>query len=131
LAWLAVASLAIGCTTSVPQILIPFAAQLSPPKERGRSVGTVMMGLLLGILLSRTLAGFVGQRYGWQTMYGIAAGSMVVLAAVLARFLPRHDVPSRLTYGELLRSVSRLVRTESILRQAMLNGALMFAAFSA
>lgn len=131
LTWLVIASFAIGLTTVVPQILIPFAAQLVPTKDRGRAVGTVMMGLLLGILLSRTVSGFVGGRYGWRAMYGIAAGMMVLLAVVLGPFLPSHEPPSKLSYPRLLRSVWELVRREPVLREAMINGALLFAGFSA
>jgi predicted MFS family arabinose efflux permease len=129
--WLAAASFLIGLTTVVPQILIPLAARLSPPRERGRAVGIVMMGLLLGILLSRTLSGFIGERFGWRVMYELAAALMVVLALVLASRLPGDDSPLRLNYAELLRSVAALVRGESVLREAMLNGALLFGAFSA
>jgi predicted MFS family arabinose efflux permease len=131
LSWLAIASFAIGFTTVTPQILIPMAAHLSPVNERGKSVGIVMMGLLLGILLSRTLSGFVGDWLGWRAMYWAAAAMMVGLAAVLGPLLPAHDAPSQLKYGELLRSVIELVRTEPILRQSMLNGAMLFGAFSA
>jgi predicted MFS family arabinose efflux permease len=131
LPWLALASFAIGFTTVTPQILIPMAAHLSPVNERGKSVGTVMMGLLLGILLSRTVSGFIGDWFGWRIMYGAAAVMMVALAAVLGPLLPAHDAPSKLTYRELLRSVIGLVRKETTLRQSMLNGALLFGAFSA
>jgi predicted MFS family arabinose efflux permease len=131
LSWLVIASFAIGLTTVVPQILIPFAAQLVPAKDRGRAVGTVMMGLLLGILLSRTVSGFVCGRYGWRVMYWIPSGLMVLLAAVLGPFLPGHEPPSKLSYPRLLRSVWGLARRESVLREAMVNGALLFGSFSA
>ena len=57
IAWLAIASLIIGITTIVPQIAVPFAAVLAPPVVRGKVVGTVMSGLLIGILLSRVTSG--------------------------------------------------------------------------
>src|SRR3954469_13519775 len=79
-AWLAVASLAVGVTTVTPQLLVPFAAHLAAPAERGRVVGTVMSGLLIGILAARTVSGLVGDVLGWRAMYVIAAGLMVVLA---------------------------------------------------
>jgi predicted MFS family arabinose efflux permease len=131
LPWLLAASLAVGVTTVVPQILLPLAAQLSPPARRGRAVGTVMMGLLLGILLSRTASGLIADRFGWRTVYWAAAGTMVLLAAVLGPLLPAHDVHEDLSYGRLLRSVWEQARQYATLRQAMLNGALLFAAFSA
>ena len=128
---LAIASLAIGIATVVPQVLIPLAARLAPPGQRGRAVGVVMMGLLLGILLSRTLSGFVGDRLGWRAMYWIAAGMMLFLALALAPFIPAHERPPSLSYLQLLRSVWETVRREKVLRQAMLSGALIFACFSA
>jgi predicted MFS family arabinose efflux permease len=131
LTWLAAASLAVGVSTVVPQVLLPFAAQLSRPDRRGRAVGTVMMGVLLGILLSRTASGLIADRFGWRAVYWTAAGGMVLLALVLRPLLPSHEVHASLTYGALLRSVAEQVRLHATLRQAMLNGALLFAAFSA
>jgi predicted MFS family arabinose efflux permease len=129
---LAAASLAIGVTTCVPQVLLPFAAQITPAPHRGRAIGTVMMGLLLGILLSRTLSGFVGEHFGWRAVYWMGAGLMVALSAAVGPLLPAHDPPAdHLPYGALLRSTFTFVRTEAVLQRAMLNGALIFAAFSA
>ena len=78
-AWLAAASLAVGVTTITPQLLVPFAAHLAEPAERGRVVGTVMSGLLIGILAARTVSGVVGGSLGWRTMYGIAAAVIILL----------------------------------------------------
>jgi predicted MFS family arabinose efflux permease len=128
---LAAASLAVGVTTVVPQVLLPLAAQLARPERRGKAVGTVMMGLLLGILLSRTVSGFVGERFGWRAMYWVASAIMILLALALGPLLPAHEVHADLTYAALLRSVVEQVRRLPVLRQAMLNGALIFAAFSA
>src|SRR5207253_9552673 len=77
LPWLLAASLVMGIATCVPQILVPFAAGLALPGRRGRAVGTVMSGLLFGILLSRTLSGFVGAAVGWRVMYLVAAVLMI------------------------------------------------------
>jgi predicted MFS family arabinose efflux permease len=130
-AWLVIANFAVGVSTVIPQVLLPFAAQLSRPERRGRAVGTVMMGLLLGILLSRTASGLIADRYGWRAVYWTAAGMMVVLAFVLRPLLPGHEVHEDLTYGRLLRSVVEQMKLYPALRQAMLNGALLFAGFSA
>lgn len=130
---LALASLAIGITTVVPQMLLPFAVHLSAPATRGKTVGTVMSGLLIGILLSRTVAGFIGDSLGWQAMFWIAAGMMLALAAVL-RFLLPESHPDReqdRSYGALLRSVVRLAREQPVLREAAVSGALVFGCFSA
>jgi predicted MFS family arabinose efflux permease len=63
----------------VPQLILPLAASLSAPEERGKVVGTIMSGLLVGILLSRTLSGFIGDTLGWRAMFWIASGLCLVL----------------------------------------------------
>ena len=131
LAWLAIASLAVGTFTVVPQVLIPYTAQLTPPAQRGRAIGIVMCGLLTGILLSRTAGGFVGERWGWRAMYWIAAGMMALLAAALGPLVPRHSLRDHMPYLRLLASVVRLVRDYPVLRHAAANGSLLFAAFCA
>lgn len=131
LAWLAGASFAIGITTVVPQVILPLAAQLAPPGQRGKVVGTVFAGLLVGILLSRTLSGTVAHHFGWRSVYWLGAGMMVALGVVLAAVLPRHELAEGISYRQLLRSVVALMKREPVLRQASLNGALLFAAFSA
>src|SRR5882724_7879482 len=98
LPWLLAASLAMGIATCVPQILVPLAANLAPPGERGRAVGTVMSGLLSGILLSRTLSGFLGAAWGWRAMYLVAAALMIALAIILRIELPRSEAHPQLRY---------------------------------
>ncbi|WP_375742925.1 MFS transporter [Corallococcus interemptor] len=128
---LVAASFAIGVTTVVPQMIIPFAAQLAAPSERGRVVGTVMSGLLIGILLSRTAAGFVGTHLGWRTMFFVAAGLMGVTGAVLRFTLPSQPPVASMPYPRLMRSLIHLARTEPVLRLHALLGGLTFGAFSA
>ncbi|MGE6757118.1 MFS transporter [Corallococcus interemptor] len=128
---LVAASFAIGVTTVVPQMIIPFAAQLAAPSERGRVVGTVMSGLLIGILLSRTAAGFVGTHLGWRTMFFAAAGLMVVTGVVLRFTLPAAPPVAAMPYPQLMRSLIHLARTEPVLRLHALLGGLTFGAFSA
>jgi predicted MFS family arabinose efflux permease len=127
--WLVVASLIIGITTIVPQITVPFAAVLAPPAVRGKVVGTVMSGLLIGILLARTVSGFVGAELGWRAMYWIASGVMLILAIVLFRVLPRSQPAVVLTYQQLMQSMLTLVR-EPVLQEASITGAAAFGAFS-
>lgn len=129
--WLIVAGFAVGFCSVVPQLLTPFAAQLAEPKERGSVVGIVMGGLLTGILLSRTIAGFVGAHLGWQAMYWIAAVLMVVLFFVLGRALPKGPPTFHGSYASLMRSMLELIRTQPVLRETSLVAALQFAAFSA
>src|SRR5919199_796322 len=106
LTWLVVASLVIGMTTIVAQLIIPFAAQLSLPQERGKVVGTVMSGLFIGILLARTVSGFIGARFGWQGMYWIAGGLMIVLACGASMLLPYCQPQIKMSYGRLMQSSS-------------------------
>jgi predicted MFS family arabinose efflux permease len=131
-AWLAAASLAVGVTTITPQLLVPFAAHLALSAERGHVVGTVMSGLLIGILAARTVSGVVGEYLGWRAMYAIAAAVMVALALALKGLLPKSQ-PERLgiSYLGLLRSIGGLLRDEPVLRQSCLFGAMGFGSFSA
>jgi predicted MFS family arabinose efflux permease len=112
------------------QILIPFAATLADDERRGQVVGTVMSGLLLGILLARTLAGFVASSGSWRTIYWVAAALMATLAVVLARALPQTRAQSDLRYWALLRSAVELFATEPLLRRRCQLGALGMATFS-
>ncbi len=127
---LAVASFVVGVTTVTPQIIVPFAASLAQPEQRGRVVGTVMSGLLIGILLARTVSGFVGAHLGWRAMYWIAAAMMVILAITLRVLLPKEKPRSSMNYAGLLRSLWGLFRTEPVVRETGIFGALAFAAFS-
>jgi len=129
--FLGVASFLLGATTVVPQIAVPLAAHLARPEERGRVVGTVMGGLLVGILLARTASGVLGAHFGWRAVYFIAAGVMVLLAAALRALLPRSRPAEPVRYPELIASLPALLREEPVLREAALLGGLGFAAFSA
>ena len=106
-AWLAAASFAVGLTTIAPQLLVPFAAHLAGPAERGRVVGTVMSGLLIGILAARTVGGLVGEHFGWRAMYAIAAAVMVALALALRGLLPRSEPEAS---GAVLRGLAAVDR---------------------
>jgi predicted MFS family arabinose efflux permease len=127
---LAGAIVVVGLTSVVAQVLVPMAASLAPAERRGEIVGSVMTGLMLGTMLSRTFAGLVAGAAGWRAVFGLAAVMMIVLAAVLARRLPRLAVASELSYGRLLRSVAELVRREPVLRHRAIYGALAFALFN-
>lgn len=128
---LSVAAFAVGFTSVVPQLIVPLAAQLAEPGERGKVIGTVMSGLLIGILLSRTLSGIIGGNFGWRVVYLIAAGLMILLAGLLSKFLPVSPAVSTLKYKDLFKSMFGLVKKYPVLVEASINGAMMFAAFSA
>lgn len=128
---LIISSFAVGFTSIIPQLIIPLAAQLSNPNERGKIIGTVMSGLLIGILVSRTISGLIGNYFGWRVVYIVAAIMMIILTLVLRKVIPVTNPVSEVKYFDLLKSLPKLIKEEPILREASLNGALMFAAFSA
>jgi predicted MFS family arabinose efflux permease len=126
-------SLLLGAISITPQLVVPYSAGLVPAEHRGRVVGTVMSGLLIGILLSRTLSGFLNSIFGWRAVYFISAGIVFALAILLFRVLPKQcpEEQRDLHYGQLLASLLHLIRTEPILRRHALIGAFGFASFSA
>lgn len=125
-----IGSLLVGVSTVVAQVIVPYASILAHPQERGRVVGMVMSGLLLGILLARTLSGLVAQALGWQSVYFIAATITLVLAGALAKFLPETKSRSDLSYQQLIKSMVKLMRTERQLQIRSLYGFLGFGMFS-
>jgi predicted MFS family arabinose efflux permease len=120
----------VGATSVVAQVLVAFAATLAGDDERGKVVGTVMSGLLLGILLARTAAGYVAEASSWRVVYLCAAVLMAALGVVLWRSLPRYRAHLDLTYPKVLASVLAIFRTEPVLRRRAMYGGLSFAAFS-
>jgi predicted MFS family arabinose efflux permease len=129
LAVLAGLHLLIGLCTCVPQLLVPLAADLAPAERRGRIIGTVMSGLLVGILLSRTFAGFVGEAAGWRAVFWAGAAMNAVVWLLLLTSLPVEAERPHLRYGALLRSCLTLVRRHPDLRLHAALGGLAFAAF--
>jgi predicted MFS family arabinose efflux permease len=130
LAVFAAAVLFVGVATFIAQVIVPMSSHLAADHERGKVVGTVMSGLLLGVLISRTVSGVIADLFGWRIVFACAAVAMLLLAAVLRRTLPRVEPTSDLPYGAALRSVLRLIRTEPVLRQRMVLGACAFGCFS-
>ncbi|WP_411681823.1 MFS transporter [Clostridium thailandense] len=126
-----ISSFAVGFTSIIPQLIIPLAAQLSNPTQRGQTIGTIMSGLLIGILLSRTVSGILGESFGWRTVYLVAAIMMLALMIILRKLIPLCKPVTDIKYTELLKSMIYLIKTEPVLREASINGALMFSAFSA
>jgi predicted MFS family arabinose efflux permease len=121
----------VGISSAVAQIIVPMSSSLAAEHERGRVVGTVMSGLLIGILSARTASGILAGLLGWRAVFVIAAGVMVVLAATLRWTLPKVPATESLPYRSLLRSVGRLVVQEPVLRQRMAVGAAVMGCFSA
>lgn len=125
------ASFAVGVTASAVQMLVPAAASLAPPQARGKVVGNVMSGLMLGILLSRPLASVVGGAFGWR---GFFAADAVLVAGATLLVVPRlPDIrPSGApSYARLIASMGRLVTAEPVLRRRALYQGLLMAGFNA
>ena len=125
-----VLSIFIGLTSVVVQVIVPVAANLAPEGRAGSVVGQVMMGLLLGILLARTISSFVAAAWGWQAIYLISAGIMLVLSFLVWRFVPKLRPSTGLRYPQIMRSMLSLVRHEGALRRRSVVQALMFGAFT-
>jgi predicted MFS family arabinose efflux permease len=119
-----------GLFSVVAQILVPLAATLASPEKRGKVVGTIMSGLLLGILLARTVAGLLASLGGWRTVYWVASVLMVIMALALWRGLPKVKQENHLNYPQLLASVFSLFTRDKLLRTRAVLGCLTFASFS-
>ncbi|WP_077049069.1 MFS transporter [Pseudomonas sp. KK4] len=125
------ASFGLGIVSCVPQQLVPFAAVMSKPSERGRNVGTVVSGIMVGILLGRTIAGVVGEAWGWRAVYGLEAAFMIPVWIAAAALLPKGVPSTNLSYPRLLASLWPLMRDNSAIRQSMFVQALLWACFNA
>lgn len=128
--WLLLSSLIVGLTSITPMLIVPLAAHLAKPAERGKVIGSVMSGLLIGILLSRVFSGIIGSMLGWQIVYRIAAGMMFFLILIFKLWLPKSVSDSSMSYKELLKSLVGLLKSQPILMEASLIGAMMFGTFS-
>ncbi len=119
-----------GLFSVVAQILVPLAATLATPDKRGKVVGTIMSGLLLGILLARTVAGLLANLGGWRTVFWVASVLMALMAVALWRGLPKMKSDTHLNYPQLLGSVFSLFIHDKLLRTRAMLGCLTFANFS-
>ncbi|MCD2194406.1 MFS transporter [Actinomycetospora endophytica] len=120
----------VAVTSAVAQIVVPMAASLASDENRGSVVGTVMSGLLIGILLARTVAGLVAEIGGWRLVFVLAAVVMVVLAGAVRLVLPRVPIAAEASYPSLLRSVGSIVRHDSLIRRRMVLGGVGFGCFT-
>ncbi|MGW4129111.1 MFS transporter [Amycolatopsis japonica] len=120
---------AIGVLAVVTQLLVAFAASLAAPAERGRVVGLVTTGVVLGILLARTVSGTLADLAGWRAVYVVSAAVTVVIAIVLYRILPATAGGKTMGYGRLLRSTLSLFAEEPVFRTRGTLALLIFAAF--
>lgn len=119
-----------GLFSVVAQILVPLAATLAKPHQRGKAVGFIMSGLLLGILLARTLSGAMAMIGGWRAIYWLAFFILMLLVVIMWRKLPRYKSPIELNYGQLLGSIFQLFFTTPVLAVRSILGGLAFANFA-
>lgn len=124
-------SFLIGFTSTLPQLFVPMVAHLSDDKGRGRAIGIVMSGLLIGILGSRVLSGLVGEYFGWRSVFFGAATLMTMLFFLLNAKLPVIQPKFGQSYAKLMKSLWFYLKTEPTLRLATLRGALAFGSLSA
>ncbi|WP_343551670.1 MFS transporter [Pantoea sp.] len=128
---LLIASFVTGLTATVAQDIVPASAALAPERSRGKTVGTVMTGLLVGILLSRVVSGVVAEYFGWRTMYMVAAVAVLLISLALWRVLPRFTPGTSVSYPRLLLSLAHLWQHHQTLRRAALAQGLLSVGFSA
>jgi predicted MFS family arabinose efflux permease len=130
LAWMIVASVLVGLMASVTHVVVPMAPDLVSHAKRGKAIGTVMTGLLLGILLARSFAGWLAGFNGWRTVFVVAAVMNMAFVPMLYRAMPKMKPRASLTYRDAMGSLWTLLRTEPLLREAAVLGALSFGAFN-
>ncbi|KPD05393.1 MFS transporter [Aneurinibacillus migulanus] len=124
------ASFVIGLGSVATQVLVPFASYLASESSRGRVVGNVMSGLLLGIMLSRPLSSLIADFFGWHAVFALSATAVIILTIVLSKVLPTRKPSADTHYTALLGSMWHLLRTTPILRRRAAYHACVFASFS-
>lgn len=125
-----VSAILIGLGSVAAQILVPLAAHLAPETQKGRMVGNVMSGLLLGIMLARPTASLVTSILGWHMMFFISAVIMCVLILVLIRVLPKRNPVPKENYRDMIKSLGLLFIKKPVLRRRALYQACLFGSFS-
>eukprot|EP01093_Parvamoeba_rugata_P012767 TRINITY_DN37_c0_g1_i2.p1 TRINITY_DN37_c0_g1~~TRINITY_DN37_c0_g1_i2.p1 ORF type:complete len:391 (+),score=48.07 TRINITY_DN37_c0_g1_i2:1063-2235(+) len=128
---LVIATLFVGISANITQQIIPFAASLSAPENKGKVISTIMTGLTLGILLSRTVSGTIAETFDWRTVYLFAAITSVVIGGLLYILLPNTKPSAKMSYPALIISMFTLIKKQPLLREAVITGGLWFAAFNA
>jgi predicted MFS family arabinose efflux permease len=125
-----IASFVVGVFSVATQILVPFASHLAPETSRGKVVGTVMSGLLGGIMLARPFSSYIAATLGWRAVFYISAGMMLALLMLLRRVLPQRQPNSALSYSQILQSLPGLVASTPVLRRRAFYQGMMFAGFN-
>jgi predicted MFS family arabinose efflux permease len=120
----------IGFSAVAGQFLIPLAGDLARDDQRGRVLGTVAAGIMIGLLIARALSGLVAEHFGWRAVFVMAAVIMVALAAVLAPRIPRLEPREKVRYGTLLLAVLHTITGNRTVQVTMLIGASAMCVFT-
>ena len=120
----------LGLTTVSGQILTPLAGDLADEANRGRVVGTVVSGILTGILASRTISGLVAEAAGWRAIYVLAAAAAVVFAILLFRAVPPLPPKTQMAYPALIASVVSVALRSRTVRWTLVLSATGFGLFT-
>ena len=129
--WLYFFSVCVGITSTACQVFIPLAMHLASDEDRGKILGIILGGLLTGILLSRSLSGFAAQYFGWQSIYFISTGFMIIMAFLVWKYIPGEQPAFKGNYWKLIRSLFQLFKEQKIIRESAWIGACLFGAISA
>lgn len=129
--WFTIGSLFVGITSISQMVFVTLAAHLANPASRGRVIGTVMTGLLIGMELSRTFSGMIETYYGWQAVYRAASAMIGILVIIFYYRLPQSAPDLTISYGKLIASLGSILKNQPLLRSSSLIGAMMFGSFSA
>lgn len=124
------AALVIGISASVAQIIVPFASHLVRADSGGRALGTVMAGLLLGMMVARPLSSIVADSFGWRAIFLLSAAMIAALAVALLRLVPMRRPPEGFRYRDLLPSLKKLFLSYPLLRRRALIQFFLFSAFT-
>ena len=125
-----IATLLLGVFSVTPQLIIPLGAELADAQKRGAVIGKIMSGLFIGILLSRTASGFIGEYFGWHMVYFIASGLMLFIVIMVVFYLPNYHNAQSVKYLDLFLSMFQIVKQEKTFRSAPSSGGITSAPFS-
>ncbi|WP_341962619.1 MFS transporter [Pseudomonas sp. RC10] len=120
----------LGAGSSAIQVLVPTAAAMTEPAHRGRVIGDIMSGLLVGILLSRPIASFLAGTWGWKSFYVFSAVSTTLLGLLLALKLPKRLPAAPIAYPALIASMWHLFTRQPVLRDRAISAAIVMAGFN-
>lgn len=126
--WLLFASFLLGFSSIITQLLVPFAASIARPDKRGKVIGTIISGMMSGIILARIVSGFIAPRLGWRAIYIIASGLIFILILSLKRLMPVCEPRSDEKYSHIMKSMIGILKTNPVVRSSSIIGPCLFAA---